>query len=48
MDLVSLDTQQEYDWIKGFMNGKESGLVTTQLKFNSSQRPLLLDLREKM
>ena len=25
MDLVSLDTQQEYDWIKGFMDGKERG-----------------------
>ena len=24
MDLVSLDTQQEYDWIKGFMDGKNS------------------------
>jgi hypothetical protein len=22
MDLVSFETQQEYDWVKGFINGK--------------------------
>jgi hypothetical protein len=23
MDLVSFETQQEYDWVKGFINGKD-------------------------
>ena len=23
MDLVSFETQQEYDWVKGFINGKK-------------------------
>ncbi len=32
MDLVSFETQQEYDWVKGFINGKDdlcSDLLTT-------------------
>jgi len=41
MDLVSLDTQQEYDWIKGFMNANVPYFWTSGRKcdFDGCDRP---------
>ena len=36
MDLVSFETQQEYDWVKGFING-ESQIVQSKLKITNDQ-----------
>ena len=47
MDLVSFETREEYDWIKGFVNGKLILPGVLLLKFDiCSQRALFLDQRE--
>ena len=35
MDLVSFETQQEYDWVKGFIDGGVKFFWTSGRKFNS-------------
>ena len=48
MDLVSFESQQEYDWVKGFIDGKKrknNSLVSNQLFRKCS---LLLDLWPEM
>ena len=32
MDLVSFETQQEYDWVKGFIDGKLNKIKTVSTK----------------
>jgi hypothetical protein len=32
MDLVSFETQQEYDWVKGFINGKNQTIIRDHRK----------------
>ena len=34
MDLVSFETEQEYNWVKGFMNGTSSCFEYLQAHFN--------------
>ena len=47
MDLVSFETREEYDWIKGFVNGKLIIPGIRHLKLDiCSQRALFLDQRE--
>ena len=48
MDLVSFETREEYDWVKGFINGETNNLILSsyinQLHVYS-ECALLLDLR---
>ena len=47
MDLVSFETREEYDWIKGFVNGKLILPGMRHLRLDiCSQRALFLDQRE--
>ena len=32
MDLVSFETKQEYDWVKGFINGRFKEYISVKVK----------------
>ena len=47
MDLVSFETREEYEWVKGFINGKNCVVMTGAVPSNFlhfSECTLLLDL----
>jgi hypothetical protein len=54
MDLVSFETQQEYDWVKGFINGKDDlcsyaanvQMFNEDIAFFSPPRPFLLGINQ--
>ena len=49
MDLVSFETQQEYDWVKGFIDGKQKNKESIPIStFHARERAVLLDFWPEM